>query len=37
LRESTSTLATAVEPLQGASERLGRIADRLPGGARPRT
>jgi len=35
LTETTSTLAAAVGPLQGASERLGRIADRLPG-ARPR-
>ena len=30
------TLAQAVEPLQGAAERLGRIVDRLPGGARAR-
>jgi hypothetical protein len=33
LTVSTRTLATAVEPLQGASERLGRLAERLP---RPR-
>lgn len=31
---STETLATVVEPLHGATERLGRIVDRLPG-ARP--
>src|SRR4051794_31948532 len=30
------TLAQAVEPLQGAAERLGRVVDRLPGGGRPR-
>jgi len=29
------TLAQAVEPLQGAAERLGRVVDRLPGGQRP--
>ncbi len=28
---STETLATVVEPLHGATERLGRIVDRLPG------
>jgi hypothetical protein len=28
------TLAQAVEPLQGAAERLGRVVDRLPGGQR---
>jgi hypothetical protein len=33
LTASTRTLAGAVEPLQGASERLGRLAERLP---RPR-
>jgi hypothetical protein len=27
---------TMAEPLEGAVERLGRIVDRLPGGARPR-
>ena len=32
LNASATTLAAAVEPLQGATERLGRIADRLPGG-----
>ena len=31
LRESTAVLAETVEPLKGATERLGRIADRLPG------
>ena len=36
LREATAILAAAVEPLQGIAERLGRVADRLPGGARPR-
>jgi len=33
LGEAAVTLATTVEPLQGAAERLGRVADRLP---RPR-
>ena len=32
LNAAATTLAAAVEPLQGATERLGRIADRLPGG-----
>lgn len=32
LNASAKTLAAAAEPLQGATERLGRIADRLPGG-----
>lgn len=36
LREATAILAAAVEPLQGISERLGRVADRLPGGVRAR-
>lgn len=36
LTETTATLAAAVGPLQGASERLGRIADRLPGANRSR-
>jgi methyl-accepting chemotaxis protein len=36
LTETTSTLAAAVGPLQGASERLGRIADRLPGAGKSR-
>ena len=31
LNGAATTLAAAVEPLQGAIERLGRIADRLPG------
>ena len=31
LGTATATLATAVGPLQGVAERLGRIADRLPG------
>jgi ABC-type transporter Mla subunit MlaD len=35
--EIGETLAQAVEPLQGAAERLGRIVDRLPGGARSRS
>jgi hypothetical protein len=30
LSVSTRTLAAAVEPLQGASERLGKLADRIP-------
>ena len=34
LEGATATLAAAVEPLQGTAERLGRIADRLPGGRR---
>jgi hypothetical protein len=34
LNAAATTLATAVEPLQGTAERLGRIADRLPGGRR---
>ena len=34
LNTSAVTLAAAVEPLQGVTERLGRIADRLPGGRR---
>jgi RecB family exonuclease len=33
LNAAATTLAAAAEPLQGATERLGRIADRLPGGA----
>jgi len=35
LAPTAATLAASVEPLQGASERLGRIVDRLPGGRRP--
>src|SRR3954454_19225358 len=31
LNAAATTLAAAVEPLQGATERLGRITDRLPG------
>jgi hypothetical protein len=31
---AATTLAQTAEPLQGLVERLGRIADRLPGGAR---
>jgi cell division septum initiation protein DivIVA len=31
-----TTMAAAVEPLQGITERLGRIADRLPGARRAR-
>jgi hypothetical protein len=34
LEAATKTLATAVEPLQGTAERLGRISDRLIGGRR---
>ena len=34
---AAGTLAMAVGPLQGAAERLGRVADRLPGGARARS
>ena len=34
LNQSAKTLAAAAEPLQGATERLGRITDRLPGGGR---
>jgi hypothetical protein len=34
LEGATATLAAAAEPLQGTAERLGRIADRLPGGRR---
>jgi hypothetical protein len=30
LEETTTTLAEAVAPLQGASERVGRLMDRLP-------
>jgi hypothetical protein len=37
LGDAAGTLALAVGPLQGAAERLGRVADRLPGGARART
>ena len=33
---ATATLATAAEPLQGAAERLGRVADRLPAPRRPK-
>ena len=36
LNASATTLAAAVEPLQGATERLGRITDRLPGGGAKR-
>jgi ABC-type transporter Mla subunit MlaD len=36
LTQSAETLAAAVLPLQGAAERLGSIADRLPGGGRTR-
>jgi ABC-type transporter Mla subunit MlaD len=32
LNASTATLAAAVEPLQGVSERVARIAERIPGG-----
>jgi hypothetical protein len=32
LNASSSILAAAIEPLQGISERVARIADRLPGG-----
>jgi hypothetical protein len=32
LNASSGVLAAAVEPLQGISERIARIADRLPGG-----
>ena len=32
LSSSSGILAAAVEPLQGVSERVARIADRLPGG-----
>ena len=34
LEGATATLASAAEPLQGTAQRLGRIADRLPGGRR---
>ena len=34
LTEAARTLAATVQPLRGASERLGRLADRLPGAAR---
>ena len=34
LEAATKTLASAVEPLQGTAERLGRISDRLIGGRR---
>jgi DNA repair exonuclease SbcCD ATPase subunit len=34
LEGATATLAAAAGPLQGTAERLGRIADRLPGGRR---
>jgi len=34
LQAATKTLASAVEPLQGTAERLGRISDRLIGGRR---
>ena len=34
LEGATATLAAAAEPLQGTAARLGRIADRLPGGRR---
>lgn len=37
LTETTATLAAAAGPLQGASERLGRIADRLPGAGKTRS
>jgi len=36
LNAAARTLAAAVEPLQGTAERLGRIADRLPGAQRRR-
>src|SRR4051794_29263209 len=36
LNASATTLAAAVEPLQGATERLGRMTDRLPGPGRKR-
>jgi len=36
LNVAAGTLAAAAEPLQGTAERLGRIADRLPG-LRPRS
>ena len=32
LNASTATLAAAIEPLQGVSERVARIAERIPGG-----
>ena len=32
LNASTATLAAAVEPLQGVSERVARLAERIPGG-----
>ena len=34
LRESLETLAGTTEPLQGAAESIGRVADRLPGKGR---
>ena len=34
LNDAAGTLAAAVAPLQGTAERLGRIADRLPGAQR---
>jgi hypothetical protein len=34
LTEAARTLAATVQPLRGASERLGRLADRLPGAVR---
>jgi hypothetical protein len=37
LGDAAATLAMAAGPLQGAAERLGRVADRLPGGARARS
>ena len=35
LEETTTTLAEAIAPLQGASERVGRLMDRLPERRRP--
>jgi hypothetical protein len=34
LGNAITVLASAAQPLQGATERLGRVVDRLPGGAR---
>lgn len=35
LNEAAGTLASTAQPMQGALERVGRIADRLPGSPRP--
>jgi hypothetical protein len=34
LSHVAAVLANAAEPLQGTAERLGRLADRVPGGRR---